>query len=84
MEECRKDCQKYLLRSDCNSSYTSKQLSDYSPWLSNFCEKGITDIEVPGQYNGFFPPNPEQHVKIYDFESTVITEIFALNIVINA
>lgn len=56
----------------CDTGNGSAFLGDYSPWLISFSGQGIADIEIPGQYDGFSPPDPERHVKIYEFYSKVI------------
>ena len=46
-----------------------KFLRNYSSWFDNFSDLGMTNIEMPGQYDGFAPPNPDRHVKIFEFDS---------------
>lgn len=53
-----------------------KMLMSYCPWLVNFSEKRISDIEIPGQYDGFSCPNSERHVKIYEFDKRVCSVVF--------
>ena len=44
-----------------------KFLRNYNSWFNNFCELVNTNIEIPGQYDGFKIPDPDRHVKIFEF-----------------
>ncbi|KAI8329229.1 hypothetical protein BC941DRAFT_384857 [Chlamydoabsidia padenii] len=52
---------------------TPDLLKSYSPWLSTFQSTNFKEqIELPGQYHGRSPPDPESHVKIASFDDRIL------------
>eukprot|EP01122_Echinamoeba_exundans_P009334 TRINITY_DN3272_c0_g4_i1.p1 TRINITY_DN3272_c0_g4~~TRINITY_DN3272_c0_g4_i1.p1 ORF type:complete len:1129 (-),score=263.25 TRINITY_DN3272_c0_g4_i1:1424-4744(-) len=49
------------------------KLSEYSMWLQRYdASEHPVQIEIPGQYGGFRKPQPELHVKISSFDSSIL------------
>lgn len=54
--------------------YNTKQstnLIHYCPWLTQYSNHSINNLEVPGQYFGFRKPNLDSHITITSFQPNV-------------
>jgi len=63
---------KKLMTSLQKSKTGRSRLSVHSQWLADFTQSQFTDyIELPGQYTGRERPQPENHVRVINFENNV-------------
>ncbi|XP_049710414.1 DNA-dependent protein kinase catalytic subunit isoform X1 [Elephas maximus indicus] len=61
-----------LLSKMSEASKTPRNLSECSPWMSNFKSEFLrNELEIPGQYDGKGKPLPEYHARITGFDERV-------------
>lgn len=66
-------CEIFVNREENDIKALPMQLKSYSPWLASFQASRFSDvIEIPGQYSGLSKPLPEYHIKISNFDETIL------------